>query len=1366
MIKNKGIQKKNLFKGASIVFAGMFAATLFPMNVITSSADFVYGDIGSEAIILNNAQTTANKGSTYEIRAAYFGSDSKIPVGLNDYTYYVQNGEGAVNYDGTNTITAITSDVTVTYKSSGQEIEVNKHGDSEIKGALADAKSAVYGTVELDNAGEYIVTYTFDVTVGGETKHFSTECIVYSEITTAYFEFDSNDQNIIPSIYDVALQNGTLKNIALPLPTLFDRNEKEVKDVTYVLNTDAVPQEGECVRISVSAGEKPVVVEQNEDGYYIDSKYFDEKNADVFAGYGNYTIKYAYYVGGQFITSITKSFAVKDSYYKDYKLALSQEGSLTSAITGVEATLPTISGKTGDEATPKNESVAISYTVEAYRKDSKSSYSETKKGSIVDGKFTPWANGEYKITYTAKDFYGNEETLSFYISGVKDTQAPEAKIYDASLAVETGEDGKLVYPDASTALKTKTSVGNVIIYAIGATDNVSDAENMKLTRVIKNSSREITIDKYHGYNLIFDYKWETFLANNNYISERLADLLLTSQQEVEQWLKDNKFLIVTDDSTKTVEEGYAYLDISSSGGNIFNGSSGEGTSYTILYYAEDEAGNESVQLSYGISIVSGEFDDDVNPEITFVSNLKNSYRANSVITFEQPTATDDNDDRMDIVTEYFYTAKDGTKYESKTFEEDEYKIDLSEINSTTYEGDEVPNKVTIKVTAKDDYGNKGEWTKEIAIADVQDATAPTIVYEKYNTKSDEVIKQNGDIILPTIKLIDDHVQYLNAEVYVNRIQYVESENAENEPVSKRVETPVTVVGKSEIKDVASKSYILQAGKVVASYAGEYQVKVVFTDAGNNQITTFYSFYVTATNVVDDPVIVGGQLIDVEDKVEVGKAVDLGTPSIDYKLNGDKYDIFGVSTDDAKTALNYNVKVINDAPSSYVFNENEEDTFTAYEPGVYKLQYFVNVSVFDKNIFTKSEDGSVLVEADNQNNKVTPLENGDFVITSSTDNTVKYAVKTQTEYKVYDLSSEFGYDSVLGQYKEDNTKKYFVSLSNSFELIAQDGSTLAFSLTADEGNNLTIGSTSKPLSSTSTYQLDAYTSYYNLASVQEYTLTVIDETAPEILGEYDYPTSASKDSTVSIQKVEARDLSAKGINTAKSYVIISYKGGQTSYSTQYYLDNWKEATGYNPTTGNIDYKLTQDGNYTITYYVYDYYDNVNSDNSYSIRVGDVDSPEIDIADGFVEEKYALGSQLVLDCSKITLSDNKTTDEDKLWDTVKITVTNTSTNDDPLVNQGSDEEHRYSYNLDKAGTYKIEISVTDEAGWTTTKTVEFEVSTDAEGGVEVYKIIGTILIVVAVLVLAGVIAYFVISKVKKNKKAKGKSAKKDKNDKIVK
>lgn len=1344
MIKKATIKNSALFKGATLAFAGVLAFSFFPMNVIETKADFVSDSFGSQSINIQNAQDKATKGSTYEIRAAYFGESAKIPMGLKDYTN--------ISLGVSDTVVVSNSKVTVTYKPTGENIDVVERDDTAIAEAIkSNPAEAVYGTAEMNYAGEYGINYSITLSInGGEEQTFSTEYIVTSEITTAYFEFEDNSEEVIPSVYDISMAKKLDdKNLYLPIPKLFDRNEKEVEDLSIVINNDTTGVEGnEYIAISISGGDNKAIALQKEDGkYFVDAKYFDDTNTETFGGEGNYAIKYSYFLNGQFITSATKNFKVSKSYYEDYELALTKNSSVSSAITGVEVEIPTISGKTGTKSTPASEAVNISYTVKAFRKVN-SSYSETREDAIVDGKFTPWADGDYRLEYTAKDFYGNTQTIYQFIDGVKDTQKPVAKIYDAS-NVANYVDGKLdgaidEYIDASTALKSKTVENNIIIYAVGATDNVTKIENMKLTRVIKNSARTITIDKYADYNLIFNFSdAETLVANNAYLKAKLDEAGVAGEQNILNWLKTNKFLIVTNEEDKTVEEGYAYLDVKLTNGVMLPGSS-SGTSYTVLYYAEDEANNESSQLSYTISVVTGEFEDTVDPEITFVTNLKNSYRTGSVITFEKPTATDDTDTRMDVVTEYKYEGET----EWRALKDGEYKIDLSEIDSALATG-ERPKSLTIRVTTVDDYGNAGQWLKNISIADVEDTDVPVIIMEKYNTPNDEAVEQNSTIVLPTIQVKDKNVNYINSEVYVARV------------ASDGTRTELKVRGKSENKNALGGIYTLEAGNVVAAYPGNYEVKVVITDAGNNQITTFYSYKVKGSAVIEDPVITGlGAVLGDAGKAEVGHAIDLATPSVDYKLDGEGYDIFGVTNkegDTSKSAFDYDVKVVNNAPSSYKFNENEENTFTAYEAGVYNLQYTVRVSVFSTDVFAINAEGTAVVEK-NTTNEVKSLENGDLVIYSG--ETVKYAKLGETEYTVYDISNAFAGADDYGTYVNVGGKNYYLKLAGSLELIARDGASVEFAI--DETGAVTIGGTTTNATSSAKLALNTFKTYTLTSDVM--SVDVTDTTKPEILTDYDYPTSVPKDYELRIKPVEARDLSATGINKAASYVLLEFKGGDASYSTQWNLDKWEAD---DKATNEIIYKLTSEGNYTLTYYVSDFAGNVNSEKSYSIAVGDCMAPELTLEKDFVaKEKFDLGETLTLDFNKISFSDNKTS-VDALKETVKITVTNTSTNDE-IENtiENGDEEHRYSYKLDKAGTYKVEVSVTDEAGWTTTKTVEFEVSTDAEGGTEVTKIVGTVLIVLAALILVGVIAYFVISKIKKDKKGKGKKAEKKKSDKIVK
>ena len=93
---------------------------------------------------------------------------------------------------------------------------------------------------------------------------------------------------------------------------------------------------------------------------------------------------------------------------------------------------------------------------------------------------------------------------------------------------------------------------------------------------------------------------------------------------------------------------------------------------------------------------------------------------------------------------------------------------------------------------------------------------------------------------------------------------------------------------------------------------------------------------------------------------------------------------------------------------------------------------------------------------------------------------------------------------------------------------------------------------------------------------------------------------------------------------------------------------------------------------------------------------------------------------------------------------------------LENQG--EGTNYVYNLESAGEYEITITVKDEAGWTAERTVTVTVATSASNANEIYKTVGIVFIVISVVVLAGVVTYFVVSKVKLDKKTKGKNKKK--------
>ena len=97
-------------------------------------------------------------------------------------------------------------------------------------------------------------------------------------------------------------------------------------------------------------------------------------------------------------------------------------------------------------------------------------------------------------------------------------------------------------------------------------------------------------------------------------------------------------------------------------------------------------------------------------------------------------------------------------------------------------------------------------------------------------------------------------------------------------------------------------------------------------------------------------------------------------------------------------------------------------------------------------------------------------------------------------------------------------------------------------------------------------------------------------------------------------------------------------------------------------------------------------------------------------------------------------------------IKIVVKNTSTNT-VLTNIHADADNgKYEYDIETAGEYTVTFSIEDENGNVGTYERTFTVNAPSNEGLSQTEVIGTVLIVVAVLVLGGVIVYFVVSKKK--------------------
>ena len=210
-------------------------------------------------------------------------------------------------------------------------------------------------------------------------------------------------------------------------------------------------------------------------------------------------------------------------------------------------------------------------------------------------------------------------------------------------------------------------------------------------------------------------------------------------------------------------------------------------------------------------------------------------------------------------------------------------------------------------------------------------------------------------------------------------------------------------------------------------------------------------------------------------------------------------------------------------------------------------------------------------------------------------------------------------------------------------------------------------------------------------------------------------------------------------------------------------------------GIITFKATSQGIYTIKYSATDRYTNAAvSPDPIKIYVGDYTDPTIEWDD--IEEDVPAtikkGGKLTINPDSFVISDvdyegdsaTKGIDECRfiLQDPngKKVTI--------QYIKNGEYKNNELTWTLSSVGEYKLTVYLEDENGReVTTDAYTITVpSEEAKESKDIQPVVGTILIVASVVILAGVVTYFIVSsKVLSKKSTKTKKDNKD-NDKIVK
>ena len=1374
----KNLKTKNIFKSAAFGAALVLCGSFVPVGAIqTLAANYKQdsnptvrdGQIAQNTnrIEVDQGNTTFTKGQEVVIpQGRYFGHSSTAHI-IGTAASEGISSKVVVRY----------SDGTVVYDSSSQEAGFTQ-GDSFV----------------ADRVGKYEITYTATEQMEDEqTISYSHTVDIKVTVGEATFVFDTNDKNILPSVYDLSLskKDGSFKDIILPIPTITDKNGDEIANVPVKIDGEEAT-ESEYMTITLDQGySENVKIARSADGeYYIDGDLLEGANGSTF------NVVYTFFQQGAQIESVTKTFSVKDSYYKDsdkksgYTLTISRASSApSSAIVGVKTALPSINATTSASDSPASESVAVSYVINVYLLENGNVVETIANAIDEDNNFTAPKKGDYKIEYVATDFYGQKATNSFTIKNVRDTLSPTAYIYDAGAENVKNEDGS--YKSALSHVKTKTDNRNIVVFAIGGHDNHVEEKDLNLYREIRRGSNSSVlvydIQGYDHYNLIFNAKsdstdgksvYKAIYDDNAYIRNQmiLAGIYESDDATIKSWLKEHKYLIVTDGKTDpvtaeafafengapTTEQGWidlGYACIEPSSSETF-----KTESYNVYYYADDnvKTNNESI-TDYSFDIVANA-DDMTVPTISYSTELKNSYLEDDIITLAAPTASDqvssngeetsEGDSYVELHTAYRYLdssrqpiVREKTKdikyvineaskinISSKKWYvqadehnvvsssgwtilegEDEYDIDLS---------DKPENAAYIEFFsyAVDDYGNVAFYSQQCYVSNIKDEEAPYLYDVVSAPDVDGGYVNDKTIVLPTLTYHDNLPHYMTSAVVVYRVE-------------EDSQIVVHSSGMNATPNRGSGDYQLMAGQFTPSVGGTYIAAVTVTDAGNHSVTTYFVYEVEEIPVVGKIEI--SNIGSTQKDILVGQKESLEKPKISV-AESDELGYIGFDAYSSENyAIDYMIKVTEADNDEYVLNQGE-GSFTANINGSYTLQYtaFLISYPTDAKYFSMTDEG----------------ENGKLFLTTD------YEGQDQLAYKADGTESLEGEGS--GTAVAGEVYKIYRSVDENGENVI---------VAECEGKKLDINSLPQ-------YANDEVVVELHEVKSSKFTFTSDKVAVNLYMDDADYPKTIYGDLTsrVLVKKLNG-DVAGKGemdLDNSTVSISVANVGGTTSTLKTLKLSDWNiskdDQTYFTQEGENIYLKLNRNGKYTITYTLKAKYKGQplasTKTKSYTLSVGDVSAPTLTIENSdnkFIASKYEVGDTIdfkIADKSLVTVNDPGGSSREQLLDNISITVKNTSTNSAPVhVNNSSDVEgeYAYSYPIEEEGSYQVTITVEDTAGNVSDAVkFTFTVGEDSIEPVNVTEIVGKVLIGVASVILGGVVVYFIVSKVKENKSKKTK------------
>ena len=289
---------------------------------------------------------------------------------------------------------------------------------------------------------------------------------------------------------------------------------------------------------------------------------------------------------------------------------------------------------------------------------------------------------------------------------------------------------------------------------------------------------------------------------------------------------------------------------------------------------------------------------------------------------------------------------------------------------------------------------------------------------------------------------------------------------------------------------------------------------------------------------------------------------------------------------------------------------------------------------------------------------------------------------------------------------------------------------------------------------------------NVVATEKPVITLHGVIEDDTLG-WDYTANNGQEAR-SIPKASAKDVNFNNSIIVDAPTVKNSKGNEVAVTESADKNSW-------------EFVPDVQGVYTITYSAQGKH--LSETLSYTMTIGDGEAPTLDWdnKDEDMIKTATVGDTWTFKFDMVNFDDNELTNLQTIINTKLangvtspslediedyVTIKMKNPNNETVAYQIVDNGLQYTF--DKTGSYTFTITVKDEAGNSTGSTYAYTitVSEEAEEPEETQSsdsVVGTVLIVLSVVILAGVVAYFAITTKQVDSKSKNKKSKEDKKDK---